>query len=75
MLRGRLQTAFVIFLAVVRGARLFARQFPAPAAGAPGEAERCVEEGFEGWDAGGYDADCFFETVEGLVEADSWGLG
>lgn len=51
----------------MRWARLFASQFPAPAAGAPGEAERSFEERFEGWDTGGYDADCFFETVERLV--------
>ena len=48
--------------------RFFAGQSTAPATGTPWEAEGVAEEGFQSWDTGSYDANRFFETLEGLVK-------
>ena len=47
--------------------RRIAGEFATPAFAVPGVAEGSVEEGFEGWDAGGYYSYVAFET--GVVEA------
>lgn len=50
-------------------ARFFAGKSTAPAAGIPWEAEGVInEEWFHSWETGSYDANRFFETLEGLVK-------